>query len=40
MLQGGYSILFEGCNHSAEVLSPPEHRLVFQASAQKIRAPS
>jgi hypothetical protein len=40
MLQGGYTALFEAYNYGVEVLSPPEHGLVSQASAQKVRAPS
>jgi hypothetical protein len=29
MLQGGYSSLSDGSNHSAVVLSSPEHRLLI-----------
>jgi hypothetical protein len=36
MLQGYYSVLFEGFDHRAEVTSPAEYILVFQASAPKI----
>jgi hypothetical protein len=40
MLQGGYTALFEVYDYGVEVLSPPEHGQVSEASAQKVRAPS
>jgi hypothetical protein len=40
MLQGGYTALFEVDDYGVEVSLPPEHGLMSEASAQKVRAPS